>query len=952
MTKRETRRRSNVWLYLLGGLVLSCSFFAILLPKLPSSPLYVHIDMSASAGSSVGLYLNTVDIPPQAEPLVVGVRHTYTFAAPRGDITRITPIVATQAGVRVRVYSIYVTRGSKIEATFGPPELNTWAHYSLTTPTLTSDSLEMTSTAPSATIDAFRTVIAPATLPYPFNVLTSDSQIPVARLQICLYLMAILFLLLLFIRRRVRMLAVLLGVITVADILVLHELLNRQGPLGPVSEAVGNATYQGFSAETDTHALIGAAAVSLALSVGYLIVRRHRERAFTAGEPPGLQGDSSSRTDVKEPVVPLQMKFGRYRPIPAGWCVVVATLILGSAAFLPNLHASIRLALTQQFSPNWDTDNLLTWVAFAAHGLVPMKDFWYPYGNELFFSSSLIWGPLASFGYVFVSLGGYALAFWRLSSRRALITILALAMLVLLMPYLGEFSRYGVSLSIALVFCAVRSSDTRRERLLARALLTVIFGVALFTELDVAAYGAIGGLAALAFGEWPQVSTWRTWIRELLQDAMGPLIVTLVWVLVTSVSGQLRNYLHFYLHPGILTVYSTLPSALQFTLSTALSLDNVVIWAPAILFAMAIVLRFLHNEQRLLASILFGITGVTVPLLFKNAVRPITGDLFLPLIVAVLCLLIALTSWTLENRGRLTGLAAGAITGALLASALISGEWGALWPGVRALPSNLSSDITTLVSPPRDLARINAQRYSVAHFTLYPDVLSVERLLQPLMKRSRTDLYVLGDAPTLYLMLNQLPPWEINIYNTSPIEDQRRVISWIDQHRSEYVVLDNRNGQAFDGVPNPVRIPLVYQAVISRYVLYRTVGEFDILRRVSTEPQGSGAFWVNRLGSTLNLGAIPDSIPENVNIETSQTHAALQIETAAGFHGQVVVPLRFGSLNETVMFDAMAGRRQYEIPLNRLWPWALSTQVTLAGPLSSGLKATITKGTIATTTLY
>ena len=482
-----------------------------------------------------------------------------------------------------------------------------------------------------------------------------------------------------------------------------------------------------------------------------------------------------------------------------------------------------------------------------------------------------------------------------------------------------------------------------------RVLFAFLFGTALFTELDVAAYGAIGVLCViLVDGLWSRAGI-RKWARVLAFDLAGAAAAVALWVTVTALCGQLPGELHFYLHPATLTAYSAASAQASIPFGGFLNPDDVALWAPVVAFGIATALRVWTRRAALFPVTVIALVGASGVMLEKDLVRPFPEDLYLPLLLLVLCTLVSLLNWLMSGTGRLAPLIVGAMCGILCAAGVGSGEASSLWAGFTDTPRHIASDVATELSPPASLASIEANRYDASHFAAdYSDVVALKRVLAPLTKGAHHDLYVLGDVPTLYLMLDQEVPWEINLYNSSPIEDQRRVVAWIQSHRPRYVVLDGRQKEYFDGVPNSVRVPLLYQDVIEHYGYVRSIGSFDILKRAA---HPSPSFWQSRLGGTIALGSVIESMPQSPPTVPVSKPSLLRVTVADPRGAPVTIPLAFGGVRVAVSFATEPGRSSYEVPLNRLWAWAISSRIRMLKP-PAGVRTTLLATSLPESDLY
>ena len=99
------------------------------------------------------------------------------------------------------------------------------------------------------------------------------------------------------------------------------------------------------------------------------------------------------------------------------------------------------------------------------------------------------------------------------------------------------------------------------------------------------------------------------------------------------------------------------------------------------------------------------------------------------------------------------------------------------------LPATIVDDVELLLFDRDELVRARAGRFADERFACYPPELAVAADLRSRGVQSDTDLYVLGDAPVLYVLLRQRPPWHIMLYNTSLLDDQRRVVEWLEDEK-------------------------------------------------------------------------------------------------------------------------------------------------------------------------
>jgi hypothetical protein len=901
----------------------------VLVPALPSHRLTVRVDMYASGGTSVALYLNDVSHPPQVQPLVPGVGKTYTFDGPDGDIRRIRVDVADHAGVRVRLFGISVNDGSRVITDFRRNDLVGWARYFVSEPTTDPDALDVTSTAPGANVDAFRTVVAPSKLGWPVGPLAEAVKNPQHRLRNGLVGITLGLCFLALATRRGRWA---LGVSAIAGgigILAIDLILDHPSGLASASTAVGRATYLGSSLPTNLRAIRLLYLSTLIIAVGAALWFR-RLRGHSESQKEALRNHEATR--------PTGL-------LTAAIWVGVVLVMLGT--FFPDLRQAVRAATTGQQPAGWDSENLVSWNAFSARGLVPTRDFWYPYGNSDIFQRSVVGGTALFAVYQFVLALAYWWVFWVASRRRLVASSLAAIGLVFAQPIIGEFPRYGLSVAIALSYSCIDPDAEPRRRLLGRMIFGLLTGLGIFLEPILVAYAAVGVLAALALDA---ISGWRRglrwWLLRLGGDLALPAVAFLAWVALTTSRGQLRGMLDLYSTLGATATFSAQPTILMAGVRSALDLSVLVVWVPAVLLAVGVFGRLSRRTDRLgydLPSRLAILGAVAAPLLLKHALRPLPTQLLVfPLVATALLLL-----WASEGArfGRLVGALVG------VAAAVVIGFHGPgkALDGIRDLPGRVSGNADLVISDRGDIRRADRLRFAPRSFASYPQELAVMADLRPrLDPHTKTNFYVLGDAPVLYVLLSQRPPWQINVYNTSLLKDQRRTVAWLKQHAPPFVIFD-RGTLEFDNVPHAVRIPLVFEAVIENYSFDHSVGPFDILRRRAPGTSVPERYWASALSTSIDFGDLPDvSSYRRVRPCTRAgkkcgRFLVLRAPTK-NWAGTVEVPLRFDQETLTARFNALGKRRLYAVPLARTWPWALSHRPAIAGAPTAGWQAQIVSG--------
>ena len=261
----------------------------------------------------------------------------------------------------------------------------------------------------------------------------------------------------------------------------------------------------------------------------------------------------------------------------------------GAAILAFTLVPDLRAYLHQESTPlpyGWDTSNIVAWQGFVGMGLVPMKDFFYPYGFQWLYSLRSI-GPLFQWLAQIAMLATVAWALFRLTGGRTirvLACVLAVSLVGAWSPYLW---RYLPALLVPLSYGAVGAATHRR---LTREHL--IFGavclLAALIEPDLLALGLVGVVLVLA-GElvagrlaWQRGALLLRGAVDLAPVLTAAAVLLLVWLATGTAAGNLRFYTEFssvsassapderlfgpasmlVLHPNAFTAYATIPALL------------------------------------------------------------------------------------------------------------------------------------------------------------------------------------------------------------------------------------------------------------------------------------------------------------------------------------------------------------------------------------------------------
>lgn len=906
-----------------------------LVPALPTQDLQIHVDLKASSGSRIAARLNHSEALPQTRLIRRGRRAVYRFDGPAGDLRHARVEIEDATGGELVFYSIKaVDQRGRVLSESTPFHLTFWSPQSLERRAVTQEFLAFGATASPAALEAAWVVSAPSSLPGFVEPAVRALTDPSRRLRTFFIVLAVgaVFFALMSGRRRA---AAVVTVLTVpAVILVFDLVLSHPRGIAPASEALGRSTYLHSSMPTNVRAIWAMYAIAVLIAAAAAAANAWWWRR-SGGRP--------ARAPDEPPP-------SRRRVVDGVTVAVVAIAALGY--FAPNLKSVLHFATTQTYPPGWDAENILAWNEFSGRGLVPMKDFWYPYGNFWLFHASMLKGVVALAIYQLFLFAGFWWIFWVAAGRRLLPASGAALGLLFAQPLIYEFARYSLGLLIALAYACI-DPHAERIRQVPRIVFAALTTIGLFLDPVLVAYAAFGVVALLAIDlarEWRLGLRW--WARRLAADFVLPVVGLILVAAVLVVRGQLEGFVDLYTSLGLHAVYSAEPTVMMAGLRTAFDLTTMVSWIPAVVLGIGVFIRLVSDRASssyMLGSGLVVVGAVALPVLLKHSLRTIGPQLMLfPIVASILFLL-----WGSLRPSR--WYAVGAISGLALAAAIGFGSPERVLDGVRALPARAVDDARIVLTDRDSVGGARAARFADARFAAYPEELRVAAALRERPRpRDDTDVFVLGDAPVIYSLLRQRPPWQIVLYNASPLEEQRRVVEWIKEERPRYVVLDRAN-PTFDLVPQAVRTPLIYQHVIANYTFSAHLGAYDILVR-SDNPDPNQPYWPGALGAEVNLGRVPD-VSSYDRIEPctrDQRECALFLVAHAprpGWVGDIAVPMRFHGHPISFRFTA-SGSDRYTIPVARTWPWALSRSPTLAARPTNGWRFDLVPGRQPEDVLY
>jgi len=682
---------------------------------------------------------------------------------------------------------------------------------------------------------------------------------------------------------------------------------NVINPAPPVGQAVGGAALDGTPYTGSEIGAVLSVAIPAVLALASLrLAGRGRRRSdaepAAAAATPGAIGARRTRHSA---------------------LVLWVGLALIALVLAPDLEAYLMSQVGPITPSTWDISNLLAWEGYVHMGLVPMKDFFYPYGFQWLYtdgSAGPIYEWLIQVGIVLVA--GRSL--WLLSGGRALRVLACVLVIALAGPW-AEAWRWVPALLVPVAYAAV--GPARRPRQVSdHLLLFAACTLAAFVEPDLLGIGLAGSVLVLVGEFVAGRCQWqpRALLGALALDAVPFLAAVAVMLVIWVASGMAGGEIRFLSSLSAVSSQSATDESVGGAAGLMLghlSAKLLYAAAPALLATAGLLWARLRREDPVpVAPVLLGAAGVSMMMLLLNFVRGIDDQVITSAMIALAWSMIML--WRRDSIRRIVISAAG-----VAAVVTMLGQVGGLsltqyWDTATSAPGRVVRSVRVAFnSRERQTA---AAAFDPARFQAWPDLAIANDFVRTVPSDPAPTFAIVGDAPLTYALLHQPPPYESELYDASPIAQQEHMLSLLERQPPRYVIW-RRNGTV-DIVPYDVRDPLVYAWMIEHYVPLRRYSSWDILRRRRPGEAIPARYWRTELGDGEDLGFIP-----------SYSHAASSSRCSGGSgcvayavlrgsartHAGVTFSVSGSAGSFTVRLLARSGVDTYPVRLDRLWFWPL-----------------------------
>lgn len=905
-TRRGMDTGRNQWLrllLLLTVLVLGYWHGTVLRKSLSGNDAVLELDAKVSTGTRLQIYVNSLWSEPHATNVSTNQWTTYRFAAPsRLTVLRIDPPPAS--GTVMMLKEIRLRGSDRTTARLPLTTLNSWPKVGVDfSPAGPDGIVRMETTQAGSQSGAYIMGSLALDVTRPSIPFLSWYRINPAGFIWALLLFAGILLCAVSNWRswpRVMALAGILFAGGCATHYVARYLQSTLKTPPAVSSAVGYSGFNAYPKSSEIEALIMGllAAFIFACATGFLIFRR---------APANL---------------PFMARFTwRTRDL----LLLGSCFLLFAGASLPPSAAEYQSALHAKHSPDIDSQNGLYWEYAADRGELPFRDFWYPYSGMYNESIPLYpyiarqWvAKLLVFGVTAISI--YACLGGSWPACLGLWGILILMDAANLFWSAGVW-RYLLAASIALLAVAAME---RRSRWMAAALgLWTVYAVSEEISQPVYALPAVLLLFCALF--WADRANRFAYRRVLIAAGAVGAVAALSYLALLAYRGQIGGWLAFIAELPSTGIYAAWPLDFGSWLGFPETVQQLYLTLVIVLLITGALQAAASRltSPALLAPLCLGV--VSAMQIQKEVIRP--GISLQLLVVPALGLALLVAQQLLLAARPWRAAVAGSYAGVILLTVFFLSD-----PTARAelrqelnFAPRLHDDLAYTVGHSSEWQKAGTSFFSPAalgYGTMSGQDMRTA-LDQAMNGVAHHSLYVLGDRADIYVLLRKPAPYYITFYNESPIDAQKRTLQWLNDKHPDYVLWNPEDNQ-FDGVPNVVRVPLLFRYVVSHYVPVRKLGPFQLFRSRRKDEAPDVAYWRTALGDTVPLGYIPSlSVAESTARDGGP---ALDRYLLVGVENPVTgrahtVSMTFGGQPVSIQFFERATVSKYAVNLERL-PWS------------------------------
>ena len=464
------------------------------------------------------------------------------------------------------------------------------------------------------------------------------------------------------------------------------------------------------------------------------------------------------------------------------WIAHAAVFLLLFLYFFPDLLATLRsLSGVVYQQGGWDEANTLVWSFMVHAGQLPLRDFWYPYSGSYIHLLPFPTGLITAILHATLLMWVLYLAWFRITGRRLVpaLVLFGVVLAPVLMDLTPGVNRYLLAVEVVLLYAGI--CDEPRLEWKTHLPFAAFAGYVFFYEPTQIIYSS-AGIAAHTVLSALGCSIWSTRVRlprerlmagvpllkqRLLCIAMPMCVGIAGALLFFGVNGMLPGLWDLEASIGDIGDYGGWPADVTHWVQPILQPDTVFLMM--FLLASYAVYRWIRRlrgqEADPVGAAVIALSASTLLVMPQQGSRP-RIMLQLRIFPFVATLVFGLIVW--RERKPSTRILIVAFLGCLLGIAAHRGLLrGIVAQDLEVAPGKISDSLEALLHHRDEIDRLNATLYARSRFVGFDlEYQLVDNLNQVCGRRPQDTVYVLGDSPIFYILLNQPAAYDSNSYNT------------------------------------------------------------------------------------------------------------------------------------------------------------------------------------------
>lgn len=860
----------------------------------------IVIDMSISAGGQANLWINDQSKPPLTAKTFPNDRQRYKFLGLTEDIAylRLDPAPGIE-GQTIRIYGIEINSPNGDIKKIDPKEISVWKTYGGSGGKLFPDFIEFTSGGNTSIVsDGYYPLATfyPKLIHKFSGLINNISDINIV-LEIFLFCMILLSTKSKY-PAHLLILACLLVCFTVFTKFIAQV---KFGDIA-VNKAVGLAAFSGNTLIPNK--IFWAASLFLSILIA-LLSARYFKKYYE--DSLGIKNTHDFR---------------------CSWYGIILVFIWASIFLFPDTQGLVprhSIVWGGMYVPNWDSDNAVTWAYMIKNGLIPFKDFWYPYAFSYLFDA---YQPLGAILQYLITTSLLMAIFFLVSvigNKNYWAGFFAVVIILLgWMPQQGVLifpqpERHLFPFAIALSYL-IGSRFENKGRLI--YLFWTILSVALLLEPSQVMYAMPALLIILSMNliEKKNISRVNK-LKIILLEMSFPVIISIIFLIFIYRAEAIKNVSDLYLEMGAISSYMAIPTGIDMRLKNYEDFKFILILGPFILFSLGLYEYLLKNKKYInLSKAMIVVCIIGIFQLQKHLVRPTDWTLFYSSFFGFL-----FYALILAKREKLKFISAynGMVCGVILIILINNGAIKYIQDRFFSINSRIISAFKILNSTTQEISEYRNNQFSMEKFKAYGEEIQILEELKNITHEN-SNFYSLPDNPVLYIISNKTPPYQINGFSLSPIFEQRRIINNLINNKIEYIIFDT-NKSTIDGFSYAVRLPIVYEFIVKNYNPIFNSGRYYIFQLKNSKDKSDLSKWQLVLGSTVDLGYIPNYSKFQINNKECELNCQYYLEINVNVKNEmpISIPLTIKGKEFRINFIATPSRKVYIIEMSRIWFWAL-----------------------------